>query len=254
MSRAAWGRREAGAGPLVVGHRGASARAPENSVEAFARARADGADGVELDVLRCATGEVVVFHDDDLARLGGRPDRVDALSLAALRQVRLAGDARIPTLEEALEACGPELLVNVELKAGRRGGAGLAALADGVAGVLARTGTASRVLVSSFSPRAVRLWMRRAPDVPAALLFERAEPLPLRRAWVAAWLRPAALNPELVLCTPRRVARWHALGYAANVWTVDEEVALRACRDMGVDGIITNDPARSRAALVGSSG
>jgi glycerophosphoryl diester phosphodiesterase len=52
----AWGRRGLGSPPLVVGHRGASARCPENSVEAFARARADGADGVELDVLRGASG------------------------------------------------------------------------------------------------------------------------------------------------------------------------------------------------------
>jgi glycerophosphoryl diester phosphodiesterase len=247
--RAAWGRRAASAGPLVIGHRGASARAPENSVEAFARARADGADGVELDVLLCATGEVIVFHDDDLARLGGRPERVAALSLAELRQVQLASGARIPTLEEAFEACGPELLVNVELKVGGVAGSRLVALADGVAGVLARTGTAPRVLVSSFSPRAVRLWLRRAPEVPAALLFERAEILPLRRAWAARWLRPSALNPELVLCSPARVARWHALGYAVNVWTVDDEAALRACRDMGVDGIITNDPARARTSL-----
>jgi glycerophosphoryl diester phosphodiesterase len=244
-----WGRRPAGAGPLVIGHRGASARAPENSVEAFARARADGADGVELDVLRCASGEVVVFHDDDLKRLGGRPERIDALSLAELREVRLKGEARIPTLEEAFEACGPDLLVNVELKALRGDAAELAALADGVARVLDRTGTGPRVLVSSFSPVAVRAWMRRQREVPAALLFERDTPLPLRQAWAAAWLRPSALNPELVLCTERKVARWHARGYAVNVWTVDGEGPVRACRAMGVDGIITNDPARTRELL-----
>jgi glycerophosphoryl diester phosphodiesterase len=261
----AWGRLPSGAGslgggalpppnqtliqPLIIGHRGASAHAPENSALAFARARADGADGVELDVLLCKTGEVIVFHDDDLTRLGGRPERIDALSLADLRQIRLRGDARIPTLEEALEACGPDLLVNVELKADGVSTARLATLAERVAEVLARTGTSSRFLVSSFSPRAVGLWMRRARVVPAALLFERAASLPLRRAWAAPWLRPSALNPELVLCTPPRVARWHARGYAVNVWTVDDEAALRACRDMGVDGIITNDPARTRTIL-----
>jgi glycerophosphoryl diester phosphodiesterase len=246
---ARWGQRPAGQGPLVVGHRGASARAPENSAEAFTRARADGADGVELDVLQCASGEVVVFHDDDLARLGGRPERIDALTLAELRRIELQGRARIPTLEEAFEACGPELLVNVELKAAFLGGRRIAALVEGVAEVLGRTGASTRVLVSSFNPRAVRLWMRRAPAVPAALLFERAEVTPLRRAWAAKWLRPAALNPELVLCTPARVARWRALGYAVNVWTVDGAAAVRACRDMRVDGIITNDPAATREAL-----
>jgi glycerophosphoryl diester phosphodiesterase len=243
-----WGVQPAGAGPLVIGHRGASARAPENSVEAFARARADGADGVELDVLRCASGEVVVFHDDDLARLGDRPERIDALPLAELRRIELRGGARIPTLEEAFEACGPDLLVNVELKAAFLSSGRLGALVEGVAAVLARTGS-TRVLLSSFNPRAVRLAMRRLPAVPAALLFERAEVTPLRRAWAAKWLRPAALNPELVLCTPARVARWRALGYAVNVWTVDGPAAVRACADMSVDGIITNDPGATRALL-----
>jgi glycerophosphoryl diester phosphodiesterase len=163
--------------------------------------------------------------------------------------VPLRGGARIPTLEEAFEACGPDLLVNVELKAAGVGARTLAALVDGVAEVLARTATAPRVLVSSFNPRAVRLWMRRLPAVPAALLFERAQVMPLRHAWVAGWLRPAALNPELVLCTPARVARWRALGYAVNVWTVDGADGVRACRDMRVDGIITNDPAATRALL-----
>jgi glycerophosphoryl diester phosphodiesterase len=247
-----WGPRAPGAEPLVIGHRGASAIEPENSVEAFARARADGADGIELDVLLCATGEVIVFHDDDLVRLSGRPERIDALSLAELRAVRLSSGARIPTLDEAFEACGPSMLVNVELKAAADMRlASIAALADGVARAVARAGVAARVLVSSFSPFAVRAWRRRAPDVPAALLFERDLPLPLRRAWAARLLRPAALNPELVLCTRERVDRWHERGYAVNVWTVDGEGPVRACQELGVDGIITNDPARTRKILRG---
>ena len=144
-----WGVQPVGAAPLVIGHRGASARAPENSVEAFARARADGADGVELDVLRCASGEVVVFHDDDLARLADRPERIDALPLAELRRVDLRGGARIPTLEEAFEACGPDLLVNVELKAAFLGAGRLGALVDGVAAVLAHTGSSRRRAAST---------------------------------------------------------------------------------------------------------
>jgi glycerophosphoryl diester phosphodiesterase len=243
-----WGRRPPGQ-PLVVGHRGASKLAPENTVEAFARARKDGADGVELDVLACASGEVVVFHDDDLRRLANRPERVGDLPLPALREIRLSIGGRIPTLDEAFEACGPELLVNVELKAGGVDGRALAALVEATAAVIERVGAGPRVLVSSFSPLAVRLWQRRAPGVPAALLFEREAPLPLRRAWAAAWLRPAALNPESVLCAPARVARWHARGYAVNVWTVDDPGRLRELRDMGVDAVITNDPTSARAAL-----
>jgi len=241
-------------GPLIWGHRGASALEPENSLAAFSRAARDGADGVELDVLCCATGDVVVFHDDDLSRLAGRPERIADLSLADLRAVTLSSGARIPTLEEALETCGPSLKVNVELKTTGYGGGRLGPLVDGVAAILRRTASEARVLVSSFHPRAVWMWMRRAPQVPAALLFEARAARPLREAWAHHWLRPHALHPEWSLCTPARVRGWHDLGYVINTWTVDEPHALHALAAMGVDGIITNDPGRARRIVEGGPG
>jgi glycerophosphoryl diester phosphodiesterase len=142
------------------------------------------------------------------------------------------------------------MTVNVELKIER--GAPLSrisGLVERVAQILERTGAGPRVLVSSFHPRAVGLWMRRAPSVRAGLLFEAEAPLPLRRAWAAAWLRPFSLHPEIVLARPERVARWRRRGYFIVVWTVDDPAQLRACRELGVDAVITNDPARARAAL-----
>jgi len=77
--------------PLLLGHRGASAEAPENTIRAFERAMQDGADGVELDVMRCKTGEVVVFHDDDLQRLCGVPGAVREQTWATLRGLSVRG-------------------------------------------------------------------------------------------------------------------------------------------------------------------
>lgn len=248
----AWQRRGPARAPLVIGHRGASALALENTLPAFERARRDGADGVELDVLLCRTGEALVFHDDDLRRLAGRPERIADMDLAAVRAVQLSGGARIPTLPEALEACGPEMLVNVELKAAALSGAAIGALVERVARDLAGAapGTQDRILLSSFNPRAVRAAMRRIPAVRAGLLFERGSALPARRAWAAAWLRPFSLHPEVVLCTPSRVAGWHHRGYVVAVWTVDAPDVLRSCRRMGVDAVISNDPAAARRHLI----
>ncbi len=244
-----WQPRRPGDLPLIIGHRGASAQATENTLEAFRQARAAGADGVELDVMLCASGEVVVFHDDDLKRLAGRPERIAAMPYRALRELPLAGGGRIPLLEEVFEACGPDLLVNVELKVNEIDPRGTTALVEAVAAVLRRLAVGARVLVSSFNPWAVWVWTRRVPDVRAGLLFERASLLPLRRAWLAPVIAPFALHPEFVLCDPARVAAWKRRGYMVSVWTVDDPAALAACRRMGVDAVITNDPARSRAAL-----
>lgn len=237
--------------PLIIGHRGASAIEPENSLAAFERARADGADGVELDVLQCATGDVIVFHDDDLARLGGQPTRIADLSLADVRAVRLRSGAAIPTLSQVFEVCGDTLLINVELKAAGASSGQIASLVNAVATLLERAGPvlSERILVSSFNPRAVRCWRRRMPAVRSGLLFEKDAPVPLRRAWTLPWVRPFSVNPESVLCTPEAVGRWHRRGYRVAVWTVDDPATLHRLTGLGVDAIITNDPARSRQVL-----
>lgn len=239
--------------PLLLGHRGASAHLTENTLPAFQRAMADGADGVELDVQCCQTGEIVVFHDDDLSRLAGRPGRISDLPWPALREIRLRGGGEIPTLAEALEACGPSALVNVEIKYDGYGASGCAALVAGTAQVIAHAAAGNRVLVSSFSPAAVWLWRRHHADVPCGLLFEKPRPWhrpwPFRTDWLLPILGPAAVHPEHGLCTAETVLRWHRRGYAVNVWTVDDPVRLRGLSDMGVDAIITNDPAAAGAAL-----
>jgi glycerophosphoryl diester phosphodiesterase len=242
--------------PLIIAHRGASAACTENTAAAFARAAQDGADGVELDVLTCASGEVVVFHDDDLQRLAGRPERVAGLSLRQLRRIGLPGKTSIPTLEEAFEACGPELLVNVELKSGGLLDGAVSGLVAGVARVVDRCAAGARALISSFDPRAVWLWQQARPDLPAALLVERGQGASLVAACKALCLpllRPLAVHPEVVLCRGDLVAACQRAGYLVNCWTVDDPSRLRQLRDMNIDGIICNDPAAARTALARSS-
>jgi glycerophosphoryl diester phosphodiesterase len=221
-------------------------------VAAFRRAALDGADGVELDVLCCRTGEVVVFHDDDLVRLAGRPERIDALPFEEVRRVTLSGGAEIPTLEEAFEAAGPDLLVNIELKANGQLDSGMGALVDRVSAIVDRCAASARVVVSSFSPFAVWRWQRRRPDVKSALLFEAGAVRPLREAWMLPLLRPFAAHPEQILCDARAIIAWHRRGYVVNTWTVDDPGRLRELAGMGIDGIITNNPAATRYCLEGS--
>jgi glycerophosphoryl diester phosphodiesterase len=230
---------------LVLGHRGASAHAVENTMPAFERARADGADGVELDVRLARDGQLVVFHDDDLRRLAGRAERISDLDGRQIARVELAGGARIPRLEEVLEALDP-LLVNVEIKP--PGWRSAREVVRAVLRCVERAAAMDRALVSSFDPAVVAL-VRRTTPLTTGLLFHARQRRPLRRAWLAPILRPHALHPEKVLVDGAAMEGWRRAGYAVNVWTVDDPTEVRRLCRLGVDAIISNDPAAARAAM-----
>jgi glycerophosphoryl diester phosphodiesterase len=244
-----WGAR--GPKPLVIAHRGASAEAPENSLAAFHLARAHAADGIELDVMRCGSGEVVVFHDDDLTRLGGRPGLVRHSSFDELRTIDLGNSERIPLLSEVLAELGPDLLVNIELKTAPTWRERLHddGLAIAVADLILSHGLPERALVSSFDPLLLARFRVRAPRVATGLLFAREQALPYRHGWPAHALHPTAMHPEAVLVDKQAVDRWHERQQLVNVWTVDDPAELRWLAALGVDGLITNRPAEARALL-----
>jgi glycerophosphoryl diester phosphodiesterase len=240
--------------PMVLGHRGASAAAPENTLAAFRLAMSSGADGVELDVWRCATGESVVVHDDDLVRVGGSPLVVRDAPLFALRAVDVGawkgerfGGERIPLLAEVLEAL-PSAVVNVELKSARWRPVDVA-LARDVARLLRDLRAEERAFVSSFDFRLVSAFRSCSPRVATGLLFERGWPWRGRVALGAALLRPSALNPELALVTPERVERWGRGGRGVFVWTADAPEALARLCALGVTGLYANDPGAAREAV-----
>lgn len=241
----------AGRGPLVLGHRGASGEAPENTLAAFRLALAQGADGVELDVWRCASGEVVVVHDERTGRVAGADLAVPDASFAALRALDVGawkGEAfrgeRVPLLAEALEAL-PGAVVNVELKSRGRD----LRLARAAADVVAQAGAAGRVIVSSFDWRLLVAFRLAAPGVPVGLLFDGERAWRLRLAAALRLLGPSAVHPDRRLVTPERAKAWGARGLAVNVWTVDDPAEAAALARLGVAALITNVPARIRAAL-----
>jgi glycerophosphoryl diester phosphodiesterase len=211
---------------------------------AFERARRAGADGIELDVRLDRDGTVIVFHDDELDRLAGRPGRVLELSSAERARIRVGGQP-IPTLAEVL-AWLDNLEINVELKA--RGGGGRA-LAAAAARVVRDSGRVDQTLVSSFDPFALLAFHAVLPDVALAYLFHDEQPLPLRRGWVGRWIGVSAVHPQHTLCTEATVRAWHAAGLPINSWTVDDPIELRRLAGLGIDGVFANDPAATLAVL-----
>lgn len=227
--------------PLLIGHRGLNTVAPENTLEAIEAAADLGVSGVEIDVRPSRDGQVVVFHDRDLKRMAGAPERIDMLSGDDLRAVDLGGGARIPSLLEVVSLCRDrDLLLNVELKRdvpSRRG------LVRAVAQQLRRLGPGPVIVVSSFDPAMLAQFRRDAPGMPIALLYAS------RARWVRRLAEPlnaAAVHPDHRLVGPADVRRAQAAGRRVMCWTVNGIEDARRLLAMGIDGVMTDDPERLR--------
>jgi glycerophosphoryl diester phosphodiesterase len=230
--------------PLVIAHRGASAYRPENTLSAYALAVAQAADMIEIDLHRTRDGAVVVAHDAELERIGGRGE-IGAASLAELRGLDAGAGERVPTLDEVLDAFGARIPFNLELKQGSGGPyAGLPSRA--VEGVLAR-GLLGRTLFSSFYDPVLHELRGLSADARIALLLSRRSP----QSWPerARALGAEAVNPELPLVDREFVERAHGEGLAVYVFTVDPAPEMRRLLELGVDGLFTNVPDRMRRLL-----
>ena len=232
--------------PRIFAHRGDSGAAPENTLAAFESAIACGAEGVEFDVQRTGDGELVVIHDESLQRTAGSPEQVREITLEALQTLDAGGwfapefsGQRVPTLAQVLELLRPgELTLNIELKTNRVPYPGLA---EAVLGLVRKFGMEERVILSSFNHYSLEEAKQFAPQVACAALVETQ----LLEPWdYVARHGFQALHPAYQAVNVKMVAECHDRGLALRPWTVDDEESARALMALGVDGIITNQPAR----------
>jgi glycerophosphoryl diester phosphodiesterase len=241
------------AGTLNIAHRGASAAAPANTMAAFEKALALGADGIELDVQLSADGVPVVIHDFTVDDTTDGSGKVARMTLAQLEQLDAGSyfdpafaSERIPTLEKVLEVMGNRLLLNIELKGFSLFDKGLE---RAVIGLIEQHALRSRVFLSSFNPFSLWRAKRTAPHIPVGLLYSPDLPLPLRRAWLAFLFPHEARHPHHTMVNARYMAWARRRGYRVNTWTVDDTGEMRRLISLGVDGIITNVPDVLRGVL-----
>jgi glycerophosphoryl diester phosphodiesterase len=245
-------------GPVArVGHRGAAALAPENTLRSLELAVELGCDMLEFDVLALSDGMLVLAHSNRLREVshGAARGRVRRRSLDALRGVA----PELPTFDEALAFLGerfPDAVLQVDLK--QRG------VEEAVVAALRRHGVIERSWISGFDSVTLRRVASLAPEVPRSytlprdrLGISRRGPLaPVVRGALAATgaglarrlpsllerAAAAAATLHYSVATPEAIRAAHEAGAAVYVWTVDDaELAQRLIR-AGADGIITNDP------------
>ena len=258
----------------IMGHRGAAAVAPENTMSAFGVAARLGLP-FELDVQQCNSGEPVVFHDATIERTTNGNGRIADMSWSLLKTFdagakfapEFAG-LRIPSLDTVLATLGREVVINIEIKRPTTDRS-LETLATAVVKVIRAHEVTDHVMVSSFEPLileavgALEPNIRRGmiigagpvkpapsgPDNPtsrARLLFDSFARRNLR------WLeraRPDLLMVDHTLVTARYVERTTRLGYRLFAWTVNDVAEAKRLVDAGIDGIITDHPRRLMMAL-----
>ena len=223
----------------IWAHRGASRSKPENTLEAFREAKAQGADGVELDVRRTSDGAMAIHHDATLP--DGRA--IKDLVVADLPE-------QVPLLAAALDACDG-MLVNIEIKnvpvdidhdPTER-------MAEAVVHLVTELGVRDSVLVSSFSLDTIDRVRTLDPTIATGYLtsarWNQVEALQraVDRGHRAFHPNDLSVNAELV-----RAA--HDAGLRVNTWTVDDPDRMRwLVEECGVDAIITNVPDVARKAL-----
>ena len=246
--------------PLIIGHRGAAAVAPENTLVSFERALADGADGVEFDVRLAQDGVPVVIHDATLRRTALMRGRVSSFSSTELAQLdagtwfnlrrpRLArpeyARATIPTLAAVFELMKTrDALLYVEMKCGPRD---RAALAAEVVKLVHDYSFGGRVVVESFDLPSIAEVKRLDAGLSTAALFDRrlSRPAPSARGMMTRAINCGADEIALhhSLATRRTVQEAARHNLRTVVWTADNPSwVLRALRG-GVRAVITNDPA-----------
>ena len=229
----------------VIGHRGAAARAPENTLAGFRRAKELGCTAVEFDVRLTADGAPVLCHDPTLDRTTTGRGPVSKLTLATIRECdagirfgRAFAGERVPILEEALLlAAELRLTANIEIKAERGRDYATAAA---VAATLARLGDRiGPVLVSSFLPDAIAAVRALAPEVPRALLFRL-----IPRGWAALALRLgcAGIGVDHRRLRSGRAAEIRAADYSLLAYTVNDPARAQLLFGWGVTSVFSDVP------------
>jgi glycerophosphoryl diester phosphodiesterase len=247
--------------PLILGHRGASAVAPENTLAAFSRAIRDGADGIEFDVRLSRDGTPVVIHDATLKRTASVEHLVRELTAAELQEIDVgswfaarrqipsasfAGE-KLPTLVQVFELFRTNTgLLYIEMKCDAEDGPALAAQ---VVKLTREFRIADRVVVESLDLSAIAEVKRIDAGIRTAALFEPRLSRPistlrrLKMVDMALAVRADEIALHHTLAGPRVSQKAKREGLEIVVWTVDDPEWIAGARALGVKALIANNPA-----------
>jgi len=222
---------------LRIGHRGAKGHLAENTLESIKKALSLGVDGIEIDVHRCASGQLVVFHDFTLDRMTNTSGEVSKYTLNQLKRVEVKGHCQIPTLSEVLTFVNNKCLLNIELK-GHDTGEEASRL---IAFFVEKKGWEYKnILVSSFQKNLLEAVHKVNPNIPLGVITDTNLDEAVN---FAKTIHAVSIHPDYTMLTQEIVEKLKE-DFKVFTFTVNNLKPIKRIKSYGVDGIISDFPER----------
>ena len=224
---------------LNIGHRGAKGHITENTIASIHKAIELGADGIEIDVFLCKSGEIVLFHDKTLEKLTNGYGNIEDKNLEELRKLKVLNSSySIPTLEEVLKSIDKDVFLNIELK-GRNTAQGSLDLIRKY--IRKNKIELNNILFSSFNWKELKDLRSLSNKVQLALITEED---PLLAIDFAIQLNAVAINPNYKDLNKKNISKINEKGLKIYTWTVNSKIQIDRLKALNVNGIITDYPDR----------
>ena len=225
---------------LRIGHRGSKGYVAENTLESINHAILLGVDGIEIDIFKCLSGELVLSHENDLKRLTGKSGQLEKLTLNELKKFLVVGKYKIPALKDVLTIIETPLFVNIELKGLNTAQATSKIIAD-----VSRSTSWSleHFIVSSFNWDELELFRSIDKNTSVGVLVSKS--MSINEAIeFGKKINAQAIHPNFKLLNDKAVKKIKNNGFKIYTWTVNNEDDINFMKKLKVDGIISDYPDR----------
>jgi glycerophosphoryl diester phosphodiesterase len=215
---------------LKIGHRGAKAYEPENTLRSFKKAIELGVDAVELDVRKTKDGKLIVMHDADVSRTTNGKGLVSELTLKEIKALETEKGEKVPTLEEALDFIDKKVKILIELKE--------VGIEKEVLDLVKEKGLEDNVIIVSFLEEALKKVRELNKKVETGLIYVKHKN-PIK---AALELKANYLLPLHAFTHTANIQKAHENGLKVIVWTVNDPERAKELIKKGVDGIASDKP------------
>lgn len=223
---------------LIIGHRGAKGYVMENTIASIDYALNLGVNAIEIDVYRCASGEIVVFHDETLERVSTRVNRIEELTLPEIQLILLHGGYSIPTLQEVIEFIDDRVVLNIELKGEDTAEGTFECVSTHInKGKLSK----SNLIISSFHDEELKKYRKLDREIKIGVLTRNDIDADIK---LAKEIDAYSIHPFYEQLDKKLIDSLQQINFKVIPFTVNDSELIKSFIMEGVDGIFCDYPDR----------